>query len=348
MLSKGVYFLVTCLIVAIVGCDSGNSTGTLTGATERSFLVRDIDGEDLVELDVSTVVFSIRFVEGLSDEEKDTVLASEPSARSLADQVGAGDHDVDRDIHAIALHPGLTASDTLALVHRLSRRNDVIFANPGLQLTLEYFGVTEEEADENLRERLESLHFIFTDEFYAEFSLETPEEDVDALNASMAVEVVRISVSELRGTVLYTLRVTEETGFDAFDAVDAYFEDPLALDSSPILHELASAVGTLPSIRLLTPVEGDSSSSGSFVIRWRDDDAMHDRSNHEIRLFLDTDDEGRNGMLIADGISEDDETDEFVWDTSEIPPGTYYIFAEMYNRVWPPVYSYSPGPIVIE
>ena len=110
----------------------------------------------------------------------------------------------------------------------------------------------------------------------------------------------------------------------------------------------------MPLIEVLSPEEGGVTTSGTVVIQWRDIDPYDICCSDgvfppdaEIRLFVDTDNEGRNGILIADGISEDDETDSFLWDTTGFPAGTYFIFAEMYDRLWPPVYSYSPGPVHI-
>lgn len=73
---------------------------------------------------------------------------------------------------------------------------------------------------------------------------------------------------------------------------------------------------------LITPVEavvGDQ-----VLISWQDNDPD---SNAIISLYYDSDNSGTDGILIAADIQEDDEADIFIWDTADMMPGVYYVYA---------------------
>lgn len=341
MQSKRLCLVLACILLPLAGCDSTETSETFVA---RTFFMYGSDGE-IIDLPVSTVVFSISFVEGLTDAEKESILATEPSVRSLADRVSSGDLE-EAELYnfiTIPIEPGLTAAQTLAMLERLSAREGVNFANPGLGLSTppDY-------------ERIPNLHFVFGDGFSASFPFSTPREEIDALNTSFAVEVSRITERPSIDEVIYDLRVTEGTGFNAIDTANSYHVNPITITAQVRLGELAPAIYFLPEITLLSPEEDGVTTSDTLEILWFDRDPNDINQpdgafppDAEIRLFIDTDNEGRNGILIADGISEDDEDDSFLWDTTGFPTGTYFIFAEMYDRLWPPVYSYSPGPVHI-
>ena len=44
-------------------------------------------------------------------------------------------------------------------------------------------------------------------------------------------------------------------------------------------------------------------------------------------LYHDTDAEGHDGILIAEGLPESDSTGSYVWNTQNVPAGSYYIYA---------------------
>jgi hypothetical protein len=81
-----------------------------------------------------------------------------------------------------------------------------------------------------------------------------------------------------------------------------------------------------------------------YTIRWTDYDPDN---NASISLYYDTDNSGQDGILITGGISEDDETDSYVWNLSLIPPGTYYIYARINDGVHYPSSDYSSNFITI-
>jgi hypothetical protein len=77
-------------------------------------------------------------------------------------------------------------------------------------------------------------------------------------------------------------------------------------------------------IGLLDPPSPTVIADLSAPILWIDDDPDDDAL---IALAYSSDPTCANGALIASGISEDDEHDQYLWNTSSIPEGQYYIRA---------------------
>ncbi len=100
-----------------------------------------------------------------------------------------------------------------------------------------------------------------------------------------------------------------------------------------------------PFIQMIEPDGNNDNATNSFTIRWSDFDRAHDAL---ISLYYDTDSGGEDGTLIVAGLHEDDETDAFAWDVSQLPAGTYYVYAVLDNGVDPPVTAYSPGPLTVQ
>ena len=71
---------------------------------------------------------------------------------------------------------------------------------------------------------------------------------------------------------------------------------------------------------VMTFVSNGGTADRSFEISWEDEDTDN---NAEIFFFFDTDSSGDNGVLINTiAISEDDETDKYIWDTSNVSEGS--------------------------
>ena len=80
-------------------------------------------------------------------------------------------------------------------------------------------------------------------------------------------------------------------------------------------------------ISIIQPDGIDDTADTGFTIQWIDDDPDDDAA---VSLYYDTDNSGADGTLIVSGLSEDaDEPgeDQYVWDTSAIAEGSYYVYA---------------------
>ncbi|MDF1592338.1 MAG: hypothetical protein P1P89_12555 [Desulfobacterales bacterium] len=102
-----------------------------------------------------------------------------------------------------------------------------------------------------------------------------------------------------------------------------------------------------PVITLIEPDGSDDNADASYTITWIDADSD---SNAAISLYYDADNSGADGTLIINGLAEDPdqpEDDAYVWDTSEIPQGEYYIYAVIDDGVHTPAVAYSDGTVNI-
>ena len=101
-----------------------------------------------------------------------------------------------------------------------------------------------------------------------------------------------------------------------------------------------------PSIAVVEPDGEDDFANAGFAIQWTDRDPDSDAT---ISLFYDINDAGEDGVLIEAGIDETpDGPDDFhLWDTSEIPDGTYHVYATIDDGEHPPVSAYG-GAVVVD
>jgi hypothetical protein len=71
-------------------------------------------------------------------------------------------------------------------------------------------------------------------------------------------------------------------------------------------------------------------------------------SESRIALFYDTDNQGFDGVLFADGLLETDGTIHYTWDTSDVAAGEYYVYAMILDDNNPPVFDYSSSTVKID
>jgi hypothetical protein len=91
-------------------------------------------------------------------------------------------------------------------------------------------------------------------------------------------------------------------------------------------------------------ITSDWTADSSFEIEWELNNLDGFAS---VSLYYDTDQAGFDGTLIVSDVISSNGTDSYVWDTSEVPEGTYWIYAFVddglnQNR------SYSTGPVIID
>ncbi len=81
----------------------------------------------------------------------------------------------------------------------------------------------------------------------------------------------------------------------------------------------------------------------TYTINWLD----YAGGDGTISFYYDTDDSGENGALIVSGISENNVSDQYVWDVSALAEGDYYVYAVLNDGVNPVVVDYSTGPVTL-
>jgi hypothetical protein len=101
-----------------------------------------------------------------------------------------------------------------------------------------------------------------------------------------------------------------------------------------------------PSIKVIEPSKDILLKGNTLTIKWEDDDPDN---NADIGLFYDTNNSSEDGLLITSQLKEnpDGSGDFYMWNTSDVPDGTYYIYAVISDGVTPSV-SYSQGAVTID
>ncbi|MGA9348054.1 MAG: hypothetical protein WBW48_04525 [Anaerolineae bacterium] len=98
-----------------------------------------------------------------------------------------------------------------------------------------------------------------------------------------------------------------------------------------------------PSITITSPSTSEEPGSGSYTIRWTADDPDDEAV---VSLYYDRDGTGRDGRLIAHCLSEGEGS--YVWDTSEVGSGIYYVYGRIDDGKNLAVVSYSAGTVKVD
>jgi len=77
-------------------------------------------------------------------------------------------------------------------------------------------------------------------------------------------------------------------------------------------------------------------------------EAFDGDSDAQISLFYDTDAEGYDGILVADGLPETDGVGNFVWNTENVPAGSYHVYATIDDGNNAPVTDYAELSVTVE
>jgi uncharacterized repeat protein (TIGR01451 family) len=203
------------------------------------------------------------------------------------------------------------------------------------------------------------------------FVFSTPTEGVDTITdfENGGIDRIVVSAKAFEGGltpdtilqqsqfVLGTTAADSDNRFIYDPATGNLFFDPDGTGNTP-QQEIATLTGApslsasdifisgnsiTPTIKITAP---DSDVNGNEVtIQWNAFDAD---SQANISLFYDTDNQGFDGVLIADGLAETDGQGSFVWNTENVPKGDYFIYAKIVDEKHPPVYSYSKGKLKLD
>ena len=96
-----------------------------------------------------------------------------------------------------------------------------------------------------------------------------------------------------------------------------------------------------PTITLTGSTRNGDDVTLNYVAEDPDSDAV-------ISFYYDTDGAGFDGVLIAENITEQDGPGSYVWNTSDLPAGTYYVYAMIQDGQNGLVYASLDTPIIID
>lgn len=91
-------------------------------------------------------------------------------------------------------------------------------------------------------------------------------------------------------------------------------------------------------------LRADDSANKKFTIKWRD--GRRKPRPTRVSLYYDNNRKGFNGRRIAKNIKQKRGTNKYVWKTSKVPAGTYYIYAVAKDGI-NTARRYSSGPVKI-
>ncbi len=110
-----------------------------------------------------------------------------------------------------------------------------------------------------------------------------------------------------------------------------------------VYHVELKGMNAAPVIEMIEPSSAQSGSD-EYLLAWTDGDPD---DNAVINLYYDKDDQNADGILIAGDINENDETDQYLWDTTGVHSGTYYVYAVIDDGKNSPAVSYSQGTVEV-
>jgi hypothetical protein len=114
-----------------------------------------------------------------------------------------------------------------------------------------------------------------------------------------------------------------------------------------VTSEVTVRVSCPPSISIKKPEGDHGTANTAYILKWEDADCDDDAV---IAFYYDLDNQGQDGELIVAGLHEDRdwEADQYLWDTTRIAEGKYYIYARIDDGKHEPVVIYSPHAITID
>jgi len=131
---------------------------------------------------------------------------------------------------------------------------------------------------------------------------------------------------------------------DSTDSVDEKYED----NNTDRDGVSMSMPNTPPTISLMNPSSNLNVSQGDPVtLTWIDSDPD---DNASISLYYDSDCSQGGETGIVFGIQEDPDgsSDQYIWNTTDVPAGTHRIWGMIYDGTNPAEYSCAPGAVTID
>lgn len=155
----------------------------------------------------------------LSEEEVTALIDGEPFLEGVNE---------DNNYPVGLIVAGATNEEILATIDSLNATPGVNWANPIVHWRYPW-------TRGNLR--YSDNEQILDVEFIADFRLSASTDDIEALNAEEAVQILQIEEGPV--TTRYHLRITAESTRSTLDMINFYYEHPLTLRAYPLFHSQA-------------------------------------------------------------------------------------------------------------
>ncbi len=114
--------------------------------------------------------------------------------------------------------------------------------------------------------------------------------------------------------------------------------NPTGLDS---LRYRAFRDSVAPTIELDSLVDNGNQ---NFTINYK---AVDSDSSAKVSLFYAVDNQNFNGVLIKNGLAENDGAGSYSWNAKELAIGDYYVYAMISDGDTAPVFKYAPGKVTV-
>jgi hypothetical protein len=154
--------------------------------------------------------------------------------------------------------------------------------------------------------------------------------------------LLELAISEDDGTDSYSFDPTLFGNGDYY--IYGIITDGDHTESIYALGPITVFYNDAPTITVTDPDGASDLGDADYTIRWTDDDPDNDAT---IALYYDDNDNGEDGTLIVDALSEDDTGDFYLWNTSLVAEGNYWIYAVI-DDGYETQLDYSDGPVTVE
>lgn len=173
--------------------------------------------------------------------------------------------------------------------------------------------------------------------------------DVDNIGFNGVLIVEGLGEDADGGAGIYTWNTTNivEGDYYIYGICDDGTNEAVKRYSSyPVIVNHTSLKNIPPSIQIVEPDGENDYADTEYLIAWTDSDTDDDAT---ISLYYDSNDSGFDGILIADGLSEDENGNSgmYLWNTTQIPEGEYWIYANISDGTSVERYNYSTGQLNI-
>jgi len=188
------------------------------------------------------------------------------------------------------------------------------------------------------------------DEFFnISWQISDPEGAADDVQVELYHSRDRVSqdgsIGTFKGSGFYLWDTSQLTGEHY---IVAQLNDGICPTVPMVTSDAAVMINHAPTINITAPPEGGASADDSYLITWSAQDP--DPGDHpEITLFYGTDPQGFGYKAITTTpLNMTEAAGSYLWDTSSLDEGNYYIKAVIKDKLHPEIHQISPGSLSVD